>query len=152
MELSDPRASAFNKAEVVDALTFAMNMGVPQNPAERIVFKWNVIKQYAGPTDHAGIPLNLDEQPINVSQHPDVVVPLAMEFLAGSSGVHGTAAGTIDNPYMVLNILDTEYPKIATANYVQVGDEYYGITYMEPTVGLFGMTLYRIHIQARSET
>lgn len=149
---NDPRAASFDAAKFRDAITFVMTMGLPDTTNERATFQWRPEKDFAiaDPTEN---PYSWDASPITSETHADVQIPVAVEFSGNVSGVTDTnMVGNFENPYAVLTILDTYHGEVEGANTVLLGGNTYVIRYTEPPIGLFDVTVYRLHLQAIDES
>lgn len=149
---SDPRAAGFSASAFRDAITFVMNMGMPDDASEKATFQWKPVKDFAV-ADPAENPYDWTQSPVTSSTHADVIVPVAVEFTGNVSGITtGNAMGDFENPYTVITILDTYHDQIIGANVVLMGGNTYDVKYTEPPIGLFDVTVYRIHLQAADES
>lgn len=149
---TDPRGASFNSDEFRDAIRFAMNMGLPENEDERIIFKWNVVKTYDNP-DPAGKPYFWNQSSDTTTTHADVSVPAAVEFFHNkSSGKAGTPFGEIDSPYIIATLLDEDYENVRGAEIIEIDGSTYMVNFVAPPMGLFDTTIYQIFATAEDET
>lgn len=149
---TDPRAASFDATAFRSAITFAMNMGLPETQADRPTFRWTVQKTFTVADPH-GKPYNLNTSiPSSTTTHGDVQISCAIEFVARASLAAGTPVGQFDTPRVVLTVLDSDYPSVQGADLVLLGQNTYTVEYVEPPIGLFAVTVYRIHCIARDET
>ena len=49
-------------------------------------------------------------------------------------------------------MLDVDYADVEGAEWVRLGGNTYDVLFVEPPMGLFDVTIYRIHCAARDET
>lgn len=150
---TDPRAAGFVASEVRDALRFAMNMGLPETPSERVTFRWSSDKQY-NVADNAGNPYDFTATPAVNNSRPDVQIDAAVEFMAATAMVSetGTVFGGFQTPSAVITVLDEDYPSVEGADKVLLGGDTFNVVYVAPPIGLFDMTIYQIHARARDKT
>lgn len=149
--LNDPRAAGFNADEFRDAIRFAMEMGLPENPTERATFKWTPQRTYSK-TDAAGRPLDWTAEPLTSNVHEDVQIPVAKEFQRYSSGEGMTSVGEFHTTSVVLTVMDEYFEQIEGADKVELGGNSYTIEYVSPPDGLFGVTVYQIYLRAEDES
>lgn len=138
-------ASAFRQA-----ITSAMEMGLPDNEGERITFRWKTTKTFSENTDRSGTPFNLSAAPEAVDETPDVQIPATAEITRIAPD--GTAIGTFDHPYVLITVLDTHYPLIDGASQVILGGDTYNIDFVAPPFGLGEVTIYQIYATAMDES
>ncbi len=141
--------SGFNAAEFREAITFAMTMGTPNNPSERATFRWSASSQFEK-QDSVNRPYNWTAPALVVAQKPDVQVPVAVKFSGSGSGTSNNVGG-FDSARAILTLLDEDFIKVAGANMVLLGENVYEVRYVEPPVGLFEVTVYKIHVEALNE-
>lgn len=145
--------AGFNADAFRNAITSTMQMGMPGGAAEMATFQWRTGKTYGVEADSSGVPFDFTASPTSTSPHADVIVPVALEFSGNVSGVTElTPDGSFENPYAVLTLLDIHHSQIVGANTVLLGGNTYVIRYTEPPIGLFEVTVYRIHLQAIDES
>lgn len=147
--MTDPRAAGFNAAKFRDAVRFAMTMGLPNAVEERITFKWDVVRSYDNP-DPAGNPYNWHETPTRRVELDPVQVTAAVEFKTDSSD--GTPLGSIENPHVIITLLDQDYELVRDADKVTLNEATYIIKYTAPPLGLFDVTVYQMYAEAEDET
>lgn len=146
---SDP---GFNAAAFRDAIHFAMNMGLPNATNERATFKWSPSSTY-DQNDPNFRPYDWTSNPITTDSHDDVQIPVAAEFgLRGGAGSGDTVVGKFDQARVILTVLDTDYTEVEGADQVLLGENTYYVDFVEPPIGLFDVTIYRIHCTARDES
>jgi hypothetical protein len=151
MEVSDPSFGGdFNATVFRQGIRNAMTMGLPVDPAERITFRWTTKKKYSS-SDSSGLPFSFDDAPVSEVKHEDVQIPAAVEFLSGANE-QGTSVGMFQTPRAVITILDEDYELVRGANEVLLGGNTYTIDYEAPPLGLFSVTVYQLHVQAKDES
>lgn len=130
---------------------FAMNLGLPQDPAERPTFYFRSVKAYppGTVTDTEGTPLDPRIQ-VTVSAPPPVQVPCAVEFQAAHSDAEGLV-GTFRATHVTLTLLDVDYVTVKDAIEVNIGRVRYNISYQSPPVGLGQATVYTMHCYPKSD-
>lgn len=151
---TDPNFGAdFDADAFRNAITGAMEMGLPADPSERVTFRWKTDHTYAT-ADPAGNPYNFTATPVTTTAKADVQIPAAVEFISGrSAGMEGTVFGAIeDRPLAIITVLDTHYPLVQGADQVLLGGDTYNIDYVAPPIGLFTVTVYQLHCRSLSET
>ena len=141
---------AFNAAEFRTNIIATMNMGLPVDPAERATFRWRTETTF-DVADPSGNPYDFTSSPVDTDAHADVQVPCAVEFVTHQTTGDGTALGAFRTPRAIITVLDTHYPDIEGASEVLLGGNTYVINFVAPPVGLFDVTVYQLHCQARSE-
>jgi hypothetical protein len=142
---------AFNAAAFRTAIRNTMTMGSPNNPAERATFRWKIEREF-DIDDPAHKPYDWTSTPTNEITHPDVQVPVAVEFSARPSGSNQTQMGEFDTSRAVITILDEDYVKVQGADVILLGGNAYGIQFVGPPMGLFEVTVYQIFCEAVDET
>ena len=147
---SDPRASSFDAAAFRDAIHFAMNMGLPDTPSERVTFRWKPERDYSI-EDKQGNPYDFAATPTSQVIKEDVLVPAAVEF-ASNRAEGGVSFGEFDNPRGIVTVLDEEYELVKPADQVILGGNTYFIRYWGPPMGLFPVTIYQCFITAVDES
>lgn len=128
----------------------AMQMGSPNAVAEKVTFKWPTLKTYSGKVDPTGRPYDLASVAESTSQHEDVQVDCAVEFIYRNAT--GTPIGEFDTPRVIITLLDVDYELIEGATKVFLGGNTYEIQFVEPPMGLFSVTIYNLHAQAVDES
>jgi hypothetical protein len=161
MARSSAFSAGFDEGAFRDAIHNTMLMGMPENVAERLTFWWNRDQTYT-PDDPAGDPYDWTSTP--VTDHPgnptlpdvggeqSLSVPYALEFSARPSGSSATVFGDIDASRAVVTMLETNYDKIRTADYATVGNTRYRILYSGPPLGLFGVTVHQVFLEAEDSS
>lgn len=142
--------SAFDEDKFRTAIRNTMLMGMPQTVSERVVFRWTDNNTYDH-TDAEGRPLNWYSSPVSTSSHPDVEIPVALDFAPNRSQAGSTVVGSFDNPKAVLTVLDVDYDLVKGADKVIIDDSTYDVEYVGPPEGLFGVTVYSVYIRANDE-
>jgi hypothetical protein len=141
----------FNRAQVEDALRFAMRMGAAPDPAQRATFLFRQVRVYPEGTllDAEGTPLDPSVRAVVTTPDP-VTVDCAVEFERATPEELPT--GVRVPTRLVLTLLEDEYRQVRTAVRVRVGTDRYQLSYELPVVGLFDMAVHQIVAYAESET
>lgn len=152
--------AGFNSQEFREAITFAMNMGLPQDPSERATFHFRATRTYwttdATPVEVVNPRVDQNGNPIDpnirvVRDHPTPVqIPVAVEF--GTAGVDERPVGSFKPTKATITVLDEYWPQVKNAIEVELGGDRYVISFRHPPVGLFDVTIYTIECFAQSET
>jgi hypothetical protein len=150
-------SAGFNEPLVRDALLNTMLMGMPEKPTERLTWYWNRERVFS-PDDPAGNPYDWTAPPISdlpgnpklkdEGVNQSLQVPYALEFSARPAGSATTVLGEIDTSRVVVTLLDTDFEKIRTADYAVIDDSRYRIQFDAPPVGLFGLTVWTVYLEA----
>jgi hypothetical protein len=157
MARSSSFAPSFNETAFRDAVLNTMLMGMPEDPAERLTFVWRRDRTYV-PDDPAGNPYDWTQPPVtdtagNTALPDDgteqsLQVPYALEFSARPAGSANTVFGEIDMARAVITLMDDAFEQVKTADYAVIGDTRYRIQFDAPAVGLFGVTVWTLYIEA----
>lgn len=142
--------SAFNRDKFREAIRATMTMGLPDNLSERVTFRWNVDRTYEI-EDPEGNPYSWTEEPEDETVTEDVQIPAAVEFAARPAMSLDTTVGQFDTARATITVLDVDYPEVATADLVILGDNTYVIDFWGPPVGLFDVTVYTCYATAMDE-
>lgn len=153
--MAEPTDTSFLQGFDADAfrqaITSTMEMGLPEQEAERITFRWKTDKTFtANATDRSGIPLDLNAVPQSVQETPDVQIPATSEITRIAPD--GTAIGTFDHPYVLITVLDTHYQQVVGASEVLLGGDVYKIDFVAPPFGLGPVTVYQLYATAVDES
>lgn len=144
----------FDAAAFREAITFAMNMGLPDDETQRATFKWNRDATYAT-ADADGSPFNWTETPTSEITFEDVQIPVALEFVSKGGDTLDIRLGQMDVSRCTITVLDTYFAELTQngvfANQVELDDALYDIQFVSPPLGLFDVTIYQIHCQAIDE-
>lgn len=137
-----------------DAIRATMMMGFSTSTPEWPTFYFNP----SGYTYPAGTTLDETGRPydLSVMATPTVLssltVPCAIEWGSGKTVDYKIeAVGDFQNGDMVLTLLDVDYTLVKTADYVMMGTQRYEIRFLEPQIGLFDVSVYRMHCRAIQE-
>lgn len=151
---SDP---GFDPQAFRDAIEFAMSMGLPQDEDERATFHFPAVTVYRDSngdevtprTDKNGNPL---DHTIRVSkERPDPVqVPVAVEY-SPTGNADERPVGSFRQTRARVTALDRHWDQIKDAVEVELGGDFYVISYHHPPVGLFEVTVYTMECLARNE-
>lgn len=148
-ESTDARALAFNAEAFRDAIHFVMAMGKPDPVHERVRFGWRVERGYASGADAAGRPYDWTATPTSTSAPTLVEVPVAMEFIPRTSADRTEPGiGEFSPSQVTLTILDTDFPAVATADFVEIDGRQYEIISWEAPYALFSVEVYTCHARA----
>lgn len=157
MAKSSSFAAGFDEATVRTAILNTMLMGMPEKPIERLTWYWNR-DQVFSPDDPAGNPYDWTSPPIvdkpgnpklkDTGTDQSLQVPYALEFSARPAGSATTVLGEIDTSRAIITLLDTDFEKIRTADYAVIDDSRYRIQFDAPPLGLFGLTVWQVYLEA----
>lgn len=150
--------SGFDAPGFREAITFAMNMGLPQDVSERATFHFKPTRSYQDSSGNVVLNPRVDQngQPLDpsirvVRTHPaPVQVPVAVEF--DTAGLDERPVGSFKPTKVSITVLDEHWPQVSSAIEVELGGDRYVISYTQPPVGLFDVTIYTMECFARSET
>lgn len=153
-------ADDFDQTEFETAIRETMQMGMPEDVAERLTWWWDRDKTHS-PDDSAGYPLMWDSEPIeddpgnpdlpDVGDPQSLVVDYAMEFSSRPAGSKTTVLGEIDNSRAEVTLFDSDYQRVKTADYATFGESRYRIQFSAPAQGLFGSTMWAVYLEAVDE-
>lgn len=141
----------FNAKEFRDAIGFAMQMGLPEDPNERITFRWTPNKVYDD-GDAGGNPWSWDSAPVSSDERPDVQVLAAVEFAARPAGSVDTPLGQFDTSRVTVTLLDEQFELIRGADLMVIDQNIYEVAFVGPPIGLFDVTVYQLYGEARDES
>lgn len=127
-----------------------MEMGLPNATSERATFRWNAASTYEA-EDVAHNPFDWTDDPVTETTHPDVQIPVAVEFSARPAGTIDTTVGQFDNARAVITLLDTDYESVRGADEVLLGGNSYTVDFWGPPMGLFEVTIYQVYVTATDE-
>ena len=148
---TDPTfGSDFDAAAFRQAITSTMEMGLPDQPSERITFIWNPVRGFTV-EDTAGNPYDWTSTPTSEVQHPSVQIPAAVEMSTRGTLFDGTSMGVFNQQKVKVTVLDEHYALVKDADYLHFDDADYDIEFWEPPAGLFSVTIYTAHAVARDE-
>lgn len=149
--------AGFNEAAFRSAINDTMLMGIPEAVDQRLTFWWDRDKTFS-PDDPAGNPYDwtaapLVDDPGNPTLPDDgepqsLSVPYALDFSARPAGSSNTVFGEIDTSRAVVTMLDSDFARIETADYGTIGETRYRIQFRGPPVGLFGVTVHTLYLEA----
>lgn len=160
METGDSRQDAFNGARFRDAISFAMQMGIPDTASQRITFQWSSEPAFAN-ADTKGNPYDFTDSPTATITAPDQVasltLPVTWEFSSTRSSSGDTPVGNFDVTRIKVTVLDTQYDLITDVNLglpdlLLIDGNTYVIDYYAPPQGLFDVTIHDIFGTARDES
>ncbi len=145
---------AFNPAVFRSTIKSTMLMGMPTDVSKRLTWHWKreveFAKQSASKKPYDWTATPTVDLPGNTSVSGDkLVVDYALEFATGTGDE--TPLGRFDSTRAVVTLLDEDYEKVKTADYATVDDSTYDIVYTAPPMGLFEVTVWEVHLQARDE-
>lgn len=142
---------AFNPNEFRTNIINTMNMGLPTDTSLRPTFRWRTERTYSV-ADPGGNPYDFTAPATSTTAHADVQIPCAVQFVSTRTNDEGTVFGVFNSPRVILTVLDTHFPDVDGATEVVLGGNTYQIEYVEPPIGLFEVTVYQIHAQAKDES
>lgn len=143
--------AAFNSTLFRSAIKSAMNMGLPEDTAQRATFRWTPVRAF-GVEDPGSKPYNWSSTPTSEVLHADVQIDCAVEFSSRPAGSRDTVVGQFDTSRAILTILDEDFPSIEGATHVLLGGNTYEIQFVAPPMGLFDVTVYQIYADALDES
>jgi len=160
MQTGDSRQSGFNAERFRDGIRFAMRMGLPDTPTERVTFQWNPDEDFAI-ADVRQKPYDFSVSPTSSVTVDDAVtslsLPVAVEFFDSKSSSGETPLGDMDIARVKITILDEEYDSLVDDNLglpdkVTVDGNDYTVDYFAPPVGMFDVTVYTAYCSAVDES
>lgn len=135
--------SNFNSTKFRDAITFAMNMGLPPRTADRATFHWKPAPTFAK-ADPRGIPYNFTQPALTTGVKEDIQIPVAVQFTSRLIRKTVMPAGEInDNEHLIVVVLDTYFDQVADADQIILGGNLYNIDFIAPPEGLFDVEVYQ---------
>lgn len=143
--------AGFDAAKFRDAIRNTMVMGMANTAADEATFRWTTKNNYA-PESPLHDPYTWTQATTSSVSHPDVVVPVAVEFSARPSASLETAVGEFDVSRAIITLLDVDYALIEGADLVVLGGNTYIIEFVAPPMGLFDVDVYQIYAAARDES
>jgi hypothetical protein len=132
-----------------DGVHIAMVMGTPSATPPTFHFKKTTSYPVGTRLDNEGQPFDLTVQP-TITEPTPVQVPVALEF-KGREG-NDSPVGVFRDSDVILTILDRDYVRVEDAVEVELGGDRYILTYREPPLAVFNVTIHRIHGRAKDET
>ncbi len=160
MATSSAFTPSFDESLFRQSIVATMRMGMPQSDEHKIRWYWNRDQTFV-PDDPAGNPYDWTDDPVtdapgNPTGDPSddgLIVDYAVEFNSSSglgAGVNNqlTPLGPIDPTRMTVTVFDVDYDRIKTADYAAIGTTRYRIRYAAPPVGLFGVTVHDLYLEA----
>lgn len=143
--------SGFNPATFRDGITFAMNMGMANNAADKVTFYFERVRTYPLGTalDENGDPYDASIAPTETEPTP-VVIPVAVEFAPATTDE--LPVGVLQHTKLTLTILDTNWPDVEDAIEVGIGDDRYIIEYEKPVIGMFDVDVHQLVCFAKDES
>lgn len=143
--------SRFNSDRFKEAIHFAMQMAAPTQSAEGVIFRWETAKTFTQ-ADPAGRPYSWAQAPASTTAHADVQIDCVVEFAARPAGSRDTPLGQFDTSRAIITVLDDDFPSIQGADLAIINGNTYEIQFVAPAIGLFDVTLYQLHLEARDES
>lgn len=131
-----------------------MQMGAPNNIADRATFRWVAAKTYATP-DPAGKPYNWHTPPAAIAAIADLQLTCSVET-PGAAREEGTPLGEFDASKAIVTLLDTEYDQLIAhggrkPDQVLVGGTTYIVDYEGDPQGLFDVDMHQLHCTAQEQ-
>jgi hypothetical protein len=142
--------NVFNADQFKAAIRSTMLMGMPEEPSERITFRWTPNRSYTS-ADSAGNPWSWEDVPVSEDAPEDVQVPAAVEFSARPAGSMDTPIGQFDTSRVIVTLLDDDFEQIRGADLIMIDGATYDVMFVGPPVGLFSVTVYSVFGEARDE-
>lgn len=138
-----------------DGIRQAMRLSEANEPEKRVTFRWKPVKTFAKKSP-GGSPYDFTAAPEASDEHPDLVVPVAVEFSARTSFGRETSLGRFDSSHITLTLLDEEYHKVfggsRPPDICVVGGDEYDILSHHPTIGLFDVDVFQVLLQSVDES
>lgn len=129
-----------------------MKLGMPDNETERVKFIFKAQHTYAQ-EDPTGNPYEWSAPPTStVSEHREVEVPVAMEFISRTSQGRDTSMGYLLPSHVEIYIMDRHIDDVRGADELMVDGNVYKITAWPPPHALFDFTLYPVLAEAVDES
>lgn len=134
-----------------DNIHFAMNMGLPPDPAQRPTFHFRAVKTYPAGTllDSEGTPLD-PRVAATISAPDPVQVPCAVEFQTTRNDDE-SLVGTFRQTAASITLLDVDYDVVKDAIEVALNGNRFNIGYLEPPIGMGEVTVYILHCFPKGE-
>lgn len=161
MARSSAFSGAFPETTVRTAILDTMLMGMPEDVDKRLTWYWKRAQTFS-PDDPAGNPYDWTATPIvddpgnpvlpDPGGDQSLQVPYALEFSARPAGSATTVLGEIDTSRAIVTMVETDFEKIKTADYAIIDDSRYRIQFDAPPVGLFGLTVYTVYLEAEDSS
>lgn len=137
--------TAFDADDFRTNIRATMLMGLTAEEADRPKFLFNTTETFAGEVDATGAPFDFTDTP-TVSSTASVQVLCALEWASGkNTGTEGRIMGDFEEGDLVITVLDEEYEEIKGADKVEVDGTQYEIRFVQPSVGLFNVTVFSLH-------
>lgn len=153
-------AAQFPEEQFRDAIRNAMRMGMPENDADKLTWRWNRVKTFT-PADPAGRPLHWDQpavtddpgNPTGDADDDGVIVDYAIEVNNISSQVDTsfTALGALNFQKIKVTLFDVDFAKVKTADYATIGNVRYEIRLEAPNYALFAVGMHDVFLEASDE-
>lgn len=145
---TDPR---FDAAAFRQNITFAMEMGLPNDPDDQPTFFFKRQKQWPSGTvlDQEGNALDPNVAPVYVNPAP-VKVPCAVELETGT--IEEISVGQFVSTRMIITLLDEHYDTVKNAIAVEHSGDRYKIRYERPKLGLFDVNVHQFVCTAEDES
>lgn len=138
-------SSSFDAADFRTNIRATMLMGLTGNVADRPKFLFNSTETFTGELDDTGSPYDFTTVP-TVSSTDPVQVLCALQWSSGANtATTGKDLGDFEEGDLVITMLDEEYAQIKHADKVEVDGTQYEIRFVQPSVGLFDVTVYQLH-------
>jgi len=125
-----------------------MEMGLPDVQVLRATFRWSSETTFTT-ADDAGHPFDWTETPVSEVNHPDVQIPVSVDYRSNDG--EELRFAKLDHVDVILGVLDVDYSEIDGADTVLLGEDTYSIIYTTAS-GLFDVTTYSIHCLAKDES
>lgn len=140
-------SSSFDADEFRQNIRDTMLMGLTGTAADRPKFIFNATETYTvgEELDDSGTPYDLTVAP-TVAGTPAKQVLCAVEWVSGkNTSTDGSTLGDFEEGDLILTLLDVDYTQIKGADHVELDGTRYEIRYVQPSVGLFDVTVYQLH-------
>lgn len=160
MASSSAFASLFNEDEFRTNIRATMQMGMPEDEADRLTWVWKRERTYERPS-RAGRPFDLGSAPVtDVATNDELdddggeqtlIVDYALEFSSRPAGSQTTMLGEIDTSRAEVTLFDVDWEQVRTADYCQISDAKYRIQFAGPPIALFAVGVITIYLEAVDE-
>lgn len=142
-------SDAFNADEFRENIRATMIMGLTNNTAgqPKFIFPPTSESYAAGEElDTSGVAYDLAVEPTVVVKDP-IQVPCALRWTSGgATQPDGSRVGDFEEADIVCTIMDEEYEQVKGAHRVEIDGTEYEIRFTEPSIGLFNVTVYQLHL------
>lgn len=128
-----------------------MVLGLPEDDVEKPTFYFKKVVFW---TDHdaENNPWDWEQAPDTETQKDPVMPICAVEFFSplGRSGAQHTEVGDFFPSTVIITFTETDLMEVVDSSYVTIGPAQtrWWFRYFRPAMGLGGLTVYQVHMQA----